>query len=371
MIEAFDREHLWNALQLAERGLYTTTPNPRVGCILVRNGEVVGEGWHERAGEAHAEVMALREAGDRARGATAYVTLEPCSHHGRTPPCADALIEAGVRRVVAAMQDPNPRVSGQGLERLRAAGIEVDCGALEGEARDLNIGFVRRMQFGSPWVRMKIAATLDGKTALENGVSQWITGPQARRDGHAWRARACALLTGIGTVKEDDPLLTVRDVPTSRQPPRIVVDSRMEIDLEAKILSQGKVLLFAARDDADKRRQLEDRGVEVLLLPDASGKVDLRQLIVECARREFNELHIEAGFKLNGSLMREGLIDELVLYLAPSIVGDRARGMFALPALDTLAGKTELALYDLCRVGDDVRIIARMSPSSGSGPASD
>lgn len=368
MIEAIDREHLWQALRLAERGLYTTTPNPRVGCVLVKDGEVVGEGWHERAGEAHAEVMALRAAGDRARSATAYVTLEPCSHHGRTPPCAEALIEAGVRRVVASMSDPNPRVCGQGLARLRAAGIEVDCGALEDEARDLNIGFVTRMQLGRPWVRMKIAATLDGKTALENGISQWITGPQARRDGHAWRARACALLTGIGTVKEDDPLLTVRDVSTSRQPPRLVVDSRMEISLEAKILAQGTVVLVAAQDDVEKRRQLQDRGVEVLLIPDANGKVDLRQLIVECARREFNELHIEAGFKLNGSLMREGLIDELVVYLAPSIVGDRARGMFALPALDSLAGKTELALYDLCRVGNDVRIIARMSPSSGSSP---
>ena len=369
MIQAIDREHLWQALRLAERGLYTTTPNPRVGCVLVRDGEVVGEGWHERAGEAHAEVMALRAAGDRARSSTAYVTLEPCSHHGRTPPCAEALIQAGVRRVVAAMSDPNPRVCGQGLARLRAAGIEVDCGALEDEARDLNIGFVTRMQLGRPWVRMKIAATLDGKTALENGISQWITGPQARRDGHAWRARACALLTGIGTVKEDDPLLTVRDVSTSRQPPRLVVDSRMEISLEAKILAQGKVVLVAAQDDVAKRRQLQDRGVEVLLIPDKNGKVDLRQLIVECARREFNELHIEAGFKLNGSLMREGLIDELVVYLAPSIVGDRARGMFALPALDSLAGKTQLALYDLCRVGDDVRIIARMSPSSGSSPA--
>lgn len=367
MIEAIDREHLWQALRLAERGLYTTTPNPRVGCVLVRDGTVVGEGWHERAGEAHAEVMALREAGDSARGATAYVTLEPCSHHGRTPPCADALIEAGVRRVVAAMQDPNPRVAGQGLARLRAARIDVDCGAFEDEARDLNIGFVTRMQSGRPWVRMKIAATLDGKTALENGVSQWITGPEARRDGHAWRARACALLTGIGTVKEDDPLLTVRDVPTSRQPPRIVVDSRMEIDLDAKILSQGKVLLFAARDDAATRKRLEDRGVEVVVMPDANGKVDLRRLIGECARREFNELHIEAGFKLNGSLMRAGLIDELVVYLAPSIVGDRARGMFALPALDTLAEKTELALFDLCRVGNDVRIIARMPSRSGTG----
>jgi len=364
MIEAADREYLALALQLAERGLYTTTPNPRVGCLLVKDGEVIAEGWHERAGEAHAEVVALRSAGPSARGATAYISLEPCSHHGRTPPCADALIEAGVRRVVAAMMDPNPRVAGRGLARLRAAGVEVDCGALEDEARDLNIGFVNRMQRGRPWVRMKIAATLDGKTALENGVSQWITGPEARRDGHAWRARACALLTGIGTVKEDDPLLTVRDVHTTRQPPRIVVDSRMEIAPGAKILTEGKVLLAAAIDHADKRKALEARGVEVVVLPDANGKVDLAGLIAELGRREFNELHVEAGYKLNGSLLREGLIDELVVFLAPSIVGDRARGMFDLPALASLDRKTELDLYDVCRVGKDLRIIARLLPAT-------
>lgn len=364
MIDDADREFLALALRLAERGLYTTTPNPRVGCVLVKHGEVIAEGWHERAGEAHAEVMALRAAGEGARGATAYVSLEPCSHHGRTPPCAEALIAAGVRRVVGAMRDPNPRVAGQGFAKLEAAGVDVDCGALEDEARDLNIGFVSRMERGRPWVRMKVAATLDGKTALENGVSQWITGPEARRDGHAWRARACALLTGIGTVKDDDPLLTVRDVPTPRQPPRIVVDSRMDISLDARILSDGTLLLAAAGEDPVKRKALEARGVEILLLPDANGKVDLARLIEELGRREVNELHVECGYKLNGSLLREGLVDELVVYLAPSIVGDRARGMFNLPALVALEGKTELDFYDLCRVGRDLRIIARRLPAA-------
>lgn len=369
MIEAADRDFLTHALRLAERGLYTTTPNPRVGCLIVKDGTVLAEGWHERAGEAHAEVMALRAAGAAARGATAYVSLEPCSHHGRTPPCADALIEAGVRRVVAAMTDPNPRVAGQGFDKLRAAGIEVDCATNDAAARDLNIGFVSRMQRGRPWVRMKIAATLDGKTALENGVSQWITGPEARRDGHAWRARACVLLTGIGTVKEDDPLLTVREVPTTRQPPRVVIDSRMEIAPHAKILSEGNVILAAALDDPDKRQALEARGVEVIVLPDANGKVDLGALIVELGRRECNELHVEAGFKLNGSLLRAGLIDELVVYLAPTIVGDRARGMFDLPALTSLADSVRFDLHDVHRIGKDVRIIARVLPGSGSGMA--
>lgn len=360
MIENADLEFLALALRLAERGLFTTTPNPRVGCVLVKDGEVIAEGWHERAGEPHAEALALRAAGDAARGSTAYVSLEPCSHHGRTPPCADALVAAGVRRVVAAMSDPNPRVSGQGFARLRAAGVEVDHGALEDEARDLNVGFIHRMRCGLPWVRMKIAATLDGKTALENGASQWITGAEARRDGHAWRARACALLTGIGTVKEDDPLLTVREVPTPRQPPRIVVDSRMEIAPQARILGEGRVLLAAAVEDRDKRRALEARGVEVLLLPDANGKVDLGALVAELGRREINELHVEAGFKLNGSMLRAGLVDELVVYLAAGIVGDRARGMFDLPALESLAHRTELDLHDVCRVGRDIRIIARL-----------
>jgi diaminohydroxyphosphoribosylaminopyrimidine deaminase/5-amino-6-(5-phosphoribosylamino)uracil reductase len=361
MIDAADREYLALALRLAERGLYTTTPNPRVGCVLVKDGEVIAEGWHERAGEAHAEAMALGAAGAAACGATAYVSLEPCSHHGRTPPCADALVAAGVRRVVAAMSDPNPRVAGQGLARLRAAGIEVDCGALEDEARDLNIGFVSRMQRGRPWLRLKIAATVDGKTALLDGASRWITGPEARRDGHAWRARACAVLTGMGTVREDDPQLTVRDVPTTRQPLRVVVDSRMQIAPGAKVLAGGGALLAAAREDADKRRRLEALGVEVIVLPGARGEVDLTALIEELGRREINELHVEAGRTLDGALLRGGLVDELVLYLAPAIVGDRARGMFDLPPLAALAGRMQLDFYDLCRVGRDLRIIARVT----------
>ena len=249
-----------HALELARRGLYTTTPNPRVGCVLVTDGEVVGEGWHERAGEPHAEVVALRAAATKANGAIAYVTLEPCAHHGRTPPCCEALIKAGVARVVAAMQDPNPLVAGKGLAALRAAGIRVDSGLLEDEARELNIGFVSRMTRGTPWVRLKVAASLDGRTALANGQSQWITGPDARRDGHAWRARACAVLTGIGTVRDDDPQLTVREVATSRQPLRVVIDSRLETPPAARVLAGGGALVACAVEDKARAAALRARG---------------------------------------------------------------------------------------------------------------
>ncbi|MBT9521452.1 MAG: bifunctional diaminohydroxyphosphoribosylaminopyrimidine deaminase/5-amino-6-(5-phosphoribosylamino)uracil reductase RibD, partial [Dechloromonas sp.] len=263
---AVDHGMMARALQLAERGLWTTSPNPRVGCVVVRDGEIVGEGWHEKAGEPHAEVHALRAAGEKGKGATAYVTLEPCSHHGRTPPCAEALIAAGVARVVAAMTDPNPLVSGKGLALLQAAGIETASGLLENEARELNIGFVSRMTRGRPWLRLKAAASLDGKTALNNGVSQWITGPDARRDGHAWRARACAILTGIGTVRDDDPSLTVRDVVTTRQPLRVVVDSRLEILPTARILQGEPVLIVGAIENAEKMALLRSTGnfVEIL-----------------------------------------------------------------------------------------------------------
>ncbi len=349
------------ALALAARGMYTATPNPRVGCVLVRDGQVVGEGWPVRAGEPHADVIALQAAGPAARGATAYVSLEPCSHHGRTPPCADALIAAGVRCVVAAMQDPNSKVAGEGLARLRAAGIAVECGLLEDEARELNIGFVSRMERGRPWLRLKVAATLDGKTALLNGASQWITGPEARRDGHAWRARACAVATGIGTVQADDPQLSVRDVETSRQPLRIVIDSRMEIDPAAKVLADPDALVVAAIDDAGKRKALEARGIEVLLLPNPQKKVDLAALLNELGRRELNEVHVEAGLKLNGSLVREGLVDELLVYLAPSLVGDCAQGMFTLPQLDQLSERVALEVRDLRQIGPDIRILARMA----------
>lgn len=361
MIRPEDYEHMAHALRLAERGLYTTTPNPRVGCVIVKAGAVVGAGWHQRAGEPHAEIHALRAATENARGATAYVSLEPCSHHGRTPPCTDALVAAGIARVVAALQDPNPRVAGAGLARLREAGVETACSVLENDARELNVGFVSRMTRGRPWVRMKIAASLDGKTALLNGASQWITGPDARRDGHRLRARACAVLTGFGTVRDDNPRLTVREVETSRQPLRIVVDSRLETPLDAQVLAGGKVLIFAATADQDRILALEARGAEVVVLPNASGKVDLAAMFAELGRRELNEVHVEAGFKLNGSLLRAGIVDELVLYLAPCLLGDAARGLFDLPALAELGQRRALTILDLRQVGADVRIIARFA----------
>ncbi|HYH43106.1 MAG TPA: bifunctional diaminohydroxyphosphoribosylaminopyrimidine deaminase/5-amino-6-(5-phosphoribosylamino)uracil reductase RibD [Burkholderiales bacterium] len=359
MFTEADRKHMARALELAERGLYTTTPNPRVGCVLVRGGEVVGEGWHERAGEPHAEVHALRAAGGRVEGATAYITLEPCSHHGRTPPCTGALIEAKVARVIAAMEDPNPLVAGKGLADLRETGIETGCGLMDSEARDLNIGFVSRMTRGRPWVRLKIAASLDGKTALLNGRSQWITGPEARRDGHGWRARACAVLTGIGTVKDDDPQLNVREVETSRQPLRVVVDSRLETPPSAKILAPGTVIAAATREGGNAAALIAG-GAEIVALPNASGKVDLGALMIELGRRGINELHVEAGHKLNGSLVRENLVDELLVYLAPHLLGDAARGMFDLPQLDELSGRRECELKDVRSVGVDIRVIARM-----------
>ncbi len=356
---AVDHGMMARALQLAERGLWTTSPNPRVGCVLVRDGKVVGEGWHEKAGEPHAEVHALRVAGELARGATAYVTLEPCSHHGRTPPCAEALVAAGVSRIVAAMSDPNPLVAGQGLAMLRAAGIETASGLLESEARELNIGFVSRMTRGRPWLRLKAAASLDGKTALNNGVSQWITGPDARQDGHRWRARACAILTGIGTVRDDDPQLNVRAVATTRQPLRVVVDSKLETPLTARILQGGRVLIAAAVDDEKRANLLRSVGAEVLVLPNAAGKVELKDLLEELGRRGINEVHAEAGFKLNGSLLRERLVDELLLYLAPCLIGHAASGLFNLPELTTLDGKRRLQIRDLRQVGADIRVLAR------------
>ncbi len=355
-----DRLHMGEALSLAEKGLWTTSPNPRVGCVIVKDGEVIGRGWHEKAGEAHAELNALREAGARAAGATVYVTLEPCNHHGRTPPCADALAAARPARVVAAMQDPNPQVAGSGLEKLRAAGIAVDCGLLQLEAAELNLGFVARMTRGRPWVRMKIAATLDGRTALANGRSQWITGPDARRDGHAWRARACALLTGIGTVRDDDPQLTVRDVATPRQPLRVVVDSKLQIAADARILEGGGLLVFSAVEDGEKIKALADRGAEVVVLANPQGKTDLTAIMRELARRGMNEVHVESGSKLNGSLLAAGVVDELLLYYAPSLLGDAARGMFNLPEFVALEQKISLRFHDVRRIGDDLRILARL-----------
>ena len=358
-----DHAFMARALQLARRGLDTTTPNPRVGCVIVRDGHVLAGGWHERAGGPHAEAAALQSvaaAGGDAKGATAYVSLEPCSHFGRTPPCADALISAKLARVVAAMRDPNPQVAGAGLARLEAAGIATACGLLEGEARELNVGFVARMTRGRPWVRLKVAASLDGKTALNNGRSQWITGADARRDAHRWRARSCAVLTGIGTVKDDNPRLTARDVPTTRQPLRVVIDSRLETPSDAAILAGGGVLIAAAREDAARSAELVARGAEVICLPNAHGKVDLAALLEELGRRGINEVLVEAGTRLNGSLLREGCVDELLIYQAPLLIGDAARGMFGLDELVDLAGARRLEILERRAVGADLRIRARL-----------
>lgn len=362
---ASDHEFMARALRLAERGLNSTSPNPRVGCLVVKDGQVVAEGWHARAGENHAEVHALESAGARARGATVYVTLEPCSHHGRTPPCTAALLAAGVRRVVAAMPDPNPLVAGQGLATLQAAGVLAECGLLADAAQEINIGFVARMTRARPWLRLKLAASLDGKTALLNGASQWLTGAPARQDGHRWRARSCAILTGIGTIRHDDPQLNVRGVEGSpgrlRQPLKVVVDSRLELPADAKVLREGGVLVAAAVDDRGKAQILGQRGAEVLLLPGSRGRVDLCALFGELARRGINEVHAEAGFKLSGALLDAGLVDELLLYLAPCLIGDAARGMFDLPPLTSLAARRTLTIRDLRLLGSDLRLLARFS----------
>lgn len=347
------------ALELAARGMTTTTPNPRVGCVVVREGEMVGEGWHERAGEPHAEVLALTQAAGRARGATVYLTLEPCSHHGRTPPCTDALIEAKVGRVIAAMEDPNPLVNGEGLARLRAAGIEVRCGLLSAQANELNPGFVSRMTRGLPWVRMKVAASLDGFTALADGTSQWITGEAAREDGHRWRARSCAILTGIGTVREDNPRMTARTSGVTRQPLKVLVDSRLEVDLDAHVLKGGNVLVVCAHERNEMMGELRDRGCEVLPLPNAAGKVDLPALMRELAARGLNEIHVEAGQKLNGSLLREGCVDELLIYLSASLLG-AGRPMFELDGIPSLDKRMRLEWHSLERIGEDARLVARV-----------
>jgi diaminohydroxyphosphoribosylaminopyrimidine deaminase/5-amino-6-(5-phosphoribosylamino)uracil reductase len=355
-----DREFMARALALAERGLYSTSPNPRVGCVIVSNGEVVGEGWHEAAGLPHAEVHALRQAGERSRGATAYVTLEPCNHHGRTPPCTEALIAAGVARVVSAMGDPNPLVSGSGFARLTVAGIKVEQGLLAEKARELNIGFVSRMTRKRPWVRMKIAASLDGRTALANGQSQWITSQAARDDGHHWRARACAVLTGIGTLREDDPQLNVRAVQTPRQPMKVLIDSRLEASPGAKMFRSGKTLIFAGAADTERAEALRAQGADIVVLPNANGKVELPDMLEELARRGVNELHVEAGSKLNGSLLREGCVDELLVYLAPLLIGDAGQGMFHLPEVQELSKAKRLYIAEVAPMGDDVRIRARV-----------
>jgi len=372
MSAAADISFMAHALRLAERGLYTTDPNPRVGCVVARDGEIVGEGWHCRAGEAHAEVYALRQAGDRARGADVYVTLEPCSHQGRTPPCADALIAAGVARVVCAMQDPNPRVAGEGLARLTRSGIRVETGVLQNEAEDLNPGFIRRMRRVMPWVRCKMAMSLDGRTALANGESRWITGEAARRDVHYWRARSSAVLTGIGTVLADDPALTVRlEAPLAerqacgaeiRQPLRVVLDTHLRIPATARILSQpGRTWLFSAAG-ADQAIALTAAGVRVEYAPPLSGGagMDLVAVLQRLAQEGVNELWVEAGPTLSGAILQAGLVDELIIYMAPLLMGDAARALFKMPAFTHLADCMALDISDVRAVGKDWRLRARI-----------
>ncbi len=369
MFSQNDFVHMERALVLAARGMYTTDPNPRVGCVLVKHGEVIGEGFTQPAGQDHAEIRALKDARSRGhdpRDATAYVTLEPCSHFGRTPPCANALIEAKVARVVAAMEDPNPLVSGRGLSMLRDAGIEVRCELLATEARELNIGFVSRMTRRRPWVRMKIAASLDGRTGLPSGASQWITSEAARADGHAWRARSSAILTGIGTVREDDPRMTVRAVETPRQPRRVLIDSRLDVPLDAQILAGASTLIFCGNLDPlleERAVALRDHGAEIVPLANEDGKVDLPAVLKVLGERGVNELHVEAGYKLNGSLLREGCVDELLVYLAPSLLGSDSMSMFNLMAPASLDERVYLQYHSVDRIGSDLRILARFASS--------
>lgn len=367
-----DQAFMQRALELAHEAIGVSDPNPRVGCVLVDvQGRTIAEGHTQAAGYAHAEAVALANAAAQGRplaGATAYVTLEPCAHHGRTPPCADALVAAGIARAVVSVVDPNPLVAGQGIERMRAAGIEVSVGLLADESHELNIGFFSRMVRGLPWVRMKAAASLDGCTALENGASQWITGPAARADGHAWRKRAGAILTGVGTVMDDDPRLDVRLVPTERQPLRVIVDSRLQISPQARILEPpGQTLVFAAIDDPERRTALEHRGAEVVVLPNAAGKVDLAAALQELARRGVNEVHVEAGSKLNGSFVREQLVDEWLVYLAPKMLGI-GRPIAAFGPLAELSAGLALQFHDIQRIGDDVRVLARRADVGTPAP---
>jgi len=349
------------AIALTERGRDTATPNPSVGCVIAKDGRIIGEGWHERAGEAHAEVRALQAATESPEGSTVYVSLEPCAHKGRTGPCTEALIAARVARVVAALEDPYREVKGRGVEKLRAAGIHVDVGLMAGEAAEAHRGFLARVSRGRPWMRIKAAASLDGRIALANGESRWITGEAARRDVHALRARSCAMLTGIGTVLRDDPELTVRHVPCKRQPRRALIDSRLDTPLEAKILQGEPPLILTISDDAQRRKALEARGAEVVKVRAEGKKTDLGFVARYLAERGFNEVTVETGGKLMGSLLIAGVIDEIVLYIAPLILGDTAQALFVIPELQRLDEAKRPRIVDVRQIGEDVRITARFS----------
>jgi diaminohydroxyphosphoribosylaminopyrimidine deaminase/5-amino-6-(5-phosphoribosylamino)uracil reductase len=361
--DADDHHHMVRALELARRGLYSTPPNPAVGCVLVRWGQVVGEGYHQRAGEPHAEIVALHDAGIAARGSTAYVTLEPCSHHGRTPPCADALIAAGVRRVVVAMRDPNPRVDGSGLARLEAAGIRTGHGLLAHEAAEINRGFVRRMVTGRPWVTLKLGASLDGRTALADGTSKWITGERARADVQRLRARSSAIITGSGTVVADDPMLTVRDPEfemRGRRPLRVVLDSGLATPPSAQVLSFAGSTLIMTRDAAAPLAEpLREAGARVESVRASAPGLDLDAVLERLGELECNEVLVEAGPTLAGDFVRRGLVDEIVVYMAPVVLGDAARGLFNLPPLARMCDRCEFEWRDVARIGDDLRLTLR------------
>jgi diaminohydroxyphosphoribosylaminopyrimidine deaminase/5-amino-6-(5-phosphoribosylamino)uracil reductase len=365
MFSATDHAFMARAIALTGRGRETSTPNPSVACVIVKDGRIIGEGWHAKAGEPHAEIHALAAATQSPEGSTVYVTLEPCAHQGRTGPCADKLIAARVGRVVAALQDPFPAVSGKGAARLREAGVRVDIGLMEAEAREVHRGFLSRVTRGRPWITIKAAASLDGRIALANGESRWITSEAARRDVHAMRARACAVLTGIGTVMRDDPELTVRHVPCLRQPRRILIDSRLDISPQAKILEGEPPIIFTVSPDSGKRKILEAKGAEVVAAPiDPAnpGKTDLAAIARELGRRGFNEVMVETGAKLNGSLLAAGVVDEIVLYLAPKFLGDTAQGLFALPEFTSLDQALQPKIIDVRSVGPDIRVTARLNP---------
>lgn len=345
-----------HAVHLARNGRYTTDPNPRVGCVLVRNGEIIGEGWHQQAGCGHAEIEALNTVAD-AHGATAYVTLEPCSHHGKTPPCCDALINAGISRVVAAMQDPNPLVSGRGLAKLRAAGIDVAVGVLEADARTLNRGFIKRMTEQRPFVRSKLAMSLDARTAMASGESKWITSAQARADVQRLRAESSAILTGVNTVLADDPALTARVDFAVLQPIRVILDTHLQTPPSAQMAKlPGRSLILTCSDDAEKQQLVQDAGFEIYRLPDSNGRLDLPEVMRFLAGQQINEVLVEAGAILNGALLATNLLDEIIVYMAPSIMGDQGQGLFHLPDVVNMSDKKELKLLDARQVGGDLRL---------------
>jgi len=352
-----DNAYMARAMQLARRGLYTAHPNPRVGCVLVRDGKIVGEGWHEKTGGPHAEVVALNDAGDAAKGATVYVTLEPCSHTGRTPPCADALVDAGVARVVIGMQDPNPQVAGSGIERLRQAGIDAVVGVLESDCRGLNPGFIRRMETGRPYVRLKLAVSLDGRTAMASGESKWITSEAARADVQKLRAMSSAIITGAGTVLADDPSLTVRTETVARQPLRVIVDSHLSTPATARIFREdGETIVVTASEDAEAVEELVNAGAEVIQFSSANHGFNLEELMQLLVERECNEVMFEAGATLAGSALSSGIVDELIVYVAPHVMGADARGMFNIPDLDGMEDRIALEVADVRMVGPDIRI---------------